>query len=97
MNANGWPSCVVFDFDYTLADSSDGIIESINYALSGLGLPVVDGDAIRRTIGLSLGETLVALAGEDERARAQEFTRLVVEWADEVMADSITLGITDKG
>ena len=90
MYANGWPSCVVFDFDYTLADSSDGIIESINYALSGLGLPVADGDAIRRTIGLALDESLVALAGEDERSRGQEFTRLVTERADEVMADSIT-------
>ncbi len=80
---------MVFDFDYTLADSSEGIIESINYALRGLGLPEADGDAIRMTIGLSLDESLVALAGEHERGRAQEFIGLVVERADEVMADTI--------
>ena len=30
---------VIFDFDYTLADSSVGIIDSANYALIRLGLP----------------------------------------------------------
>ena len=79
---------MVFDFDYTLADSSDGIIDSTNYALSRLGLPEADGDAIRRTIGLSREEALVTLAGESNRCHAAEFHRLFVERADEVMVDS---------
>ena len=89
MNVNGWPRCVVFDFDYTLADSSEGIIESINYALSKIGLPEAKHDSIRRTIGLSLDEALVYLAGEELRERGEEFTGFVIEKADEVMADTI--------
>ena len=30
---------VLFDFDYTLADSSQGAIECINFALAEMGLP----------------------------------------------------------
>ena len=89
VNANGPTSCVVFDFDYTLADSSEGIIESINYALSKLGMPQAGDDAIRKTIGLSLDEALVHLAGEEKRSLGQEFIGFVTEKADEVMADTI--------
>ena len=91
VNVNGWPSCVVFDFDYTLADTSKGVIVSINYALSSLGLPEADDDAIRQTIGLTMEEALVTLAGESERCHATEFLRLFVEREDEVMADATRL------
>jgi len=51
---------VIFDFDYTLADSSKGIIECINYALRELGLNSVTTDAACETIGLSLGDTFLS-------------------------------------
>ena len=35
---------VIFDFDYTLADSSEGVIECANYALGRLGLPAASDD-----------------------------------------------------
>ena len=79
---------VIFDFDYTLADSSVGIIDSANYALIRLGLPTATDDAIRRTIGMSLTSTLPALAGKDHAEHADEFMRLFIERADEVMHDS---------
>ena len=55
---------IIFDFDYTLADSSGGIIESINFALSRLGLPLAADAVIRRTIGLPLSDALVMLGGQ---------------------------------
>ena len=79
---------VIFDFDYTLADSSVGIIECANYALRHLALPSASDDAIRRTIGLSLTSTLPALAGEEHAELGDEFMRLFIERADEVMHDS---------
>ena len=79
---------VIFDFDYTLADSSEGVIECANYALRRLGLPTASDDAIRRTIGLSLPRTLTALAGDEHSAHGDEFMRLFIERADEVMHDS---------
>ena len=45
---------VLFDFDYTLADSSKGAISCINYALDKLGLDTVSDEIACRTIGLSL-------------------------------------------
>ena len=79
---------VIFDFDYTLADSSVGIIECANYALRRLGLPSASDDAIRRTIGMSLTRTLPKLAGEEHAGLGEEFMRLFIERADEVMHDS---------
>ncbi len=82
---------IVFDFDYTLADSSTGVIESVNYALGRLGLPGASDEAIRKTIGLSLPNTLVALAGQKHAGHADEFFRLFVERADVVMHDATQL------
>ena len=82
---------VVFDFDYTLADSSEGVIECANYALGRLGLPEATDDAIRRTIGLSLPDTLTALAGDEYAGYGDEFQRLFVECADVVLHDLIVI------
>ena len=41
---------VIFDFDYTLADPSQGVAESINFALNGLGLPAASPEQINQTI-----------------------------------------------
>lgn len=78
---------VIFDFDYTLADSSVGIIECANYALRRLGLPPAGDDAIRLTIGMSLTSALPALAGDERAELGEEFMRLFIERADEVMRD----------
>ena len=85
------PRSVIFDFDYTLADSSTGVIECVHHALRGLSLPTPSEDAIRHTIGMSLPRTLVALTGEDHADRAGEFQRLFMERADEVIHDATKL------
>lgn len=85
------PRSVIFDFDYTLADSSAGIVECVNYALRGLSLPTSSEDAIRHTIGMSLPRTLVALTSEGHADRAGEFQRLFMERADEVIHDATRL------
>jgi len=81
---------VLFDFDYTLVDSSPGILECINYAMTRMGLPTPDPERARRTIGLSLPRTFVALTGPAMEARGQEFARLFIERADEVMNANTT-------
>jgi phosphoglycolate phosphatase len=78
---------VIFDFDFTLADSFRGIVECANHALKVMGLPPTTPDEIRRTVGYSLPESLVRLAGEEHSARGREYMSLFVEKADEVMAD----------
>jgi phosphoglycolate phosphatase len=78
---------VVFDFDYTLADSSQGVVECVGFALSRLGLPPVSPEAIRPTIGLSLTDTLHRLTGIQDATLCDAFARRFVERADEVMVD----------
>ncbi|MEE2657275.1 MAG: HAD-IA family hydrolase [Candidatus Latescibacterota bacterium] len=78
---------MVFDFDYTLADSSKGVVQCIRYAQGQMGLPLSSDEEILPTIGLSVGDTLAKLSGERERDRVDEFARLFLVKADEVMSD----------
>ena len=82
---------VIFDFDYTLADSSRGAIECINFALSEMGLDQVTAAAACSTIGLSLTETFVTLGEHHDPNRCEEFYRLFVRRAEEVMSNLTVL------
>ncbi len=79
---------VLFDFDFTLADSSEGIAVCMNHALARLGLPPASADAIRRTIGLDLNTAFGILAGEEWRSREEEFLEHFIRKADQVMVAS---------
>ena len=78
---------VIFDFDYTLADSSRGIVESVNYALLRLGLPQVTPQRICSTIGLSLPAVLDELVGSQYAGLSDAFSKFFIQRADEVMVD----------
>jgi phosphoglycolate phosphatase len=82
---------VIFDFDYTLADSSQGAIECINFALDQMGLDRVSDEAACRTIGLSLHETFLTLGDHHEPQRCDEFHQLFVQRAEEVMSNLTVL------
>jgi len=77
----------MFDFDYTLADSSRGVVECFNYAFERLGLPMTSEEAIKKTIGMSLRDALIHLAGREQEEKGDEFTALYKKKADEVVAD----------
>lgn len=81
----GTPSTIVFDFDYTLADSSQGIALSANHALDRLGLGQALYADICKTIGLSLVAKFRQLRPAAPAEAASEFERLFIEKADEVM------------
>lgn len=82
---------VVFDFDYTLGDSTNGIALSVNYALEKLGYQVRELDEIKKTIGLSLKATYETLTGNENAKEAEKFTLLFKEKADEVMVANTRL------
>lgn len=82
---------VIFDFDYTLADSSHGVIECINFALSEMGHDLVSYESACRTIGLSLAETFLTLGEHHEPHRCGEFHQLFVQRAEQVMVSSTVL------
>ena len=82
---------VLFDFDYTLGDSSRGIVASANHALTQLGYAALPPEAIYPTIGLSLARTCAQLTECDDTALAGSFTRLFHEKAEQVMVPSTEL------
>lgn len=51
----------IFDFDYTLGDSTDGIVACVNYALENIGIEKSNREEIKKTIGLPLKELLNSL------------------------------------
>lgn len=89
------PEGILFDFDYTLVDSSRGVIECIRYALERLGFPPVSDERACQTIGLSLVDTFHNLTGERERGR--DFARLFVARAEQAMNDGTVLYPTVPG
>jgi phosphoglycolate phosphatase len=78
---------ILFDFDYTLADSSVGVHTCINHALAALGLPQVEKSRSDRTIGLNLAETFRVLTGVTDAGQADRFNQYFLEKADDVMVD----------
>ncbi len=78
---------LLFDFDYTLAESSAGVIECVNYALNKMHLPPAPGDIIKKTIGMPLNDTFFLLAKTDKIEHAEIFRKFFKQKADMVMAD----------
>lgn len=78
----------VFDFDYTLGDSTEGIEKCINYGLLRLGYPALSTDEVRPLVGLSLKETYKRAAKDDDEEKAAQFEAYFKEKADEVMTAS---------
>ena len=81
----------MFDFDYTLADSSSAVIDCCNGALASMGLGQAAAVDIRRTIGLSIPDTLARLAGDEHRHREQEFRAHWRKRSDVIMVEQTYL------
>lgn len=82
---------MIFDFDYTLGDSTNGIIASINFALEKMNLEPASGDRIVKTIGLSLEEIYQVLTGSSDSREIETFKQYFREKADEVMVNNTKL------
>jgi phosphoglycolate phosphatase len=87
---------ILFDFDFTLVDSSEGVYVCINHALSEMGFPPVGKNRTDKLIGLSLVDTFWELTGIAEDTQAERFARLFLEKADVVMVDKTIMlpGVT---
>lgn len=81
----------LFDFDFTLCDSSQGQCECVNYALIKMGYGKANDADILRTVGLSFEDIFEILAGVTESEKKHLFRLLFTERADEIMAASVTM------
>jgi phosphoglycolate phosphatase len=75
-NTNTKFTSVIFDFDYTLADSSGGEVECVNYSLRAMNLPPAANHNIHTMIGVSLPETFRRLTQDPNASRSNSFSFL---------------------
>jgi phosphoglycolate phosphatase len=82
---------IIFDFDYTLADATHGIVSSFNHAFSKLDIAECDVESIRKTVGLPLDKAFIELTDNRNEALISNFKSLFREKADEVMTKNTVL------
>lgn len=75
----------LFDFDYTLADSSRGIVTCFRNVLNRHGYTQVTDESIKRTIGKTLEESFAILTGVNNAETLAGFRREYVREADQHM------------
>lgn len=72
--------CVIFDFDGTIADTSEGVFNCVKYALESFGIEENNIDGLRRMIGPPLREGFSTFYGVDgEIATAKYREKYAVE------------------
>lgn len=81
----------LFDFDYTLADSSRGIVMCFRRVLDRHGYTSPTDDDIKRTIGRTLEDSFALLTGETDAERLAGFRRQYVKEADTCMTANTVL------
>ena len=81
----------LFDFDYTLADSSRGIVTCYRHVLDRNGYTSPTDDDIKRTIGKTLEDSFALLTGVTDAALLAEFRRQYVKEADVYMTANTIL------
>lgn len=88
---------ILFDFDFTLADSSRGLCEAVNYALLELGYPAASDEAVRKASGMTMQNIFRTLSGANDAEQDKSFVRLFTQKADETMAAQTVLysGVPD--
>ncbi len=77
----------LFDFDYTLVDSSKGIVECFRIVLDRNKWLHISDDAIRRTIGMTLEDSFAHLTGINDLNRLGALKQEYILEADIIMSD----------
>ena len=77
--------CYLFDFDYTLVDSTKGIVGCFQRTLREMGRPPLPAIAVRRTIGLPMAEAVGTLLETKDEAVIEDFIRRYQPYADRYM------------
>ncbi|MCD7927434.1 MAG: HAD family hydrolase [Oscillospiraceae bacterium] len=66
---------ILFDFDYTLGDSTEPIVSSFTAALGEMGWPPPQRQAVRLTIGHTLQDGYTVITGDHREPQREEFYR----------------------
>ena len=78
-------SLYLFDFDYTLVNSEEGILKCFRLTLDAYARPQVPDDVIRKTIGLPMEEAVRRITGYEDAAQIDAFIEDYRHLADRYM------------
>ena len=81
----------LFDFDYTLADSSKGIVICFRNVLERHRHTGISDQQIKRTIGTTLAESFALLSGVTDADTLEEYRKEYVKEADRFMTANTRL------
>lgn len=81
----------LFDFDYTLADSSRGIVMCFRNVLAMHGHDGISDESIKQTIGKTLEESFTILTGIDDKETLAAYRKEYVAQADRLMTANTVL------
>ncbi|MFQ9792454.1 MAG: HAD hydrolase-like protein [Acutalibacteraceae bacterium] len=82
---------VLFDFDYTLADTSVGIVNSFHYEFDRLNIERKEEASIKKTIGMPLKAAFTALTGLQDPRLQEQFRRYFVTSSNAIMTKNTVL------
>ena len=82
---------VIFDFDYTLADATEAIVECFNYAFKMVNLPEQDTLTIKKTVGMAVPTAITVMTGINDEAIIKDCRAHFVTKADEIMTAKTVL------
>lgn len=83
---------ICFDFDYTLADCTDSIVDGFHYAFEKLGhTELPSREAVRLTVGQMLEDAYTNLSGVTDPVQVAKFRPLFIECAAERQREETVL------
>ena len=80
---------VLFDFDYTLGDATEAIFAAFTHALTTMGYPAPEKEAVRATIGMHVHDAYTRLTGDPDLARQEECFQLFHPVARDLQARGV--------
>lgn len=80
---------VFFDFDYTLGDATQAIFTGFSRALTAMGFPAPDREAVRRTVGMQVSDAYTLLTGDPSQEGRERFYDLFHPIARDLQAQGM--------
>jgi phosphoglycolate phosphatase len=82
---------LLFDFDLTIADSTNSTYFCANFALKKLGFPPSTKAKIKKTIGLSLEKTFITLTNDNNSGKGEKFSDFFIAKSELIALAKIKL------
>lgn len=81
----------LFDFDYTLADTTKPIVECFRHTFATMDIDGFDRDKAIQTIGMTLDDAFVELTGIKDKEKVQELVSIYRVKSDEITVQNTVL------